>query len=232
MLHKNREYIVWSSGKTWHAFNRETGQRMAKRHETGTQHVVFYLRRLQKFAWMDCACYSYLQRVEKHQYDPEDQSTKADSKNIEMPILCDDMKQTIKTQLEEANLEEVKAAEGEEPVKKQKERKRPQLNHFSMMLGIQSGAAAEPSEDVPTLPANNEIHKFTKAIIYSFINCEANYSMQAAKHSVNKKPIGEKMVPFCHAKFGVHLERDFIERTIERTANALKVFQQGSATEF
>jgi hypothetical protein len=35
-----------------------------------------------------------------------------------MPVLLDGIKQEIKTQLEEANLEEIKVPEGEEPEKK------------------------------------------------------------------------------------------------------------------
>jgi hypothetical protein len=125
---------------------------MSKHHENSTQHVTFYNKSLQKFSWMDCACYSYLYYYPIHGYDPEAQVVDLDQGEITMPVLLDEVKQSIRTQLDEANLEEVKAAEGEEVQKKQKKREKRPLNHLESLMGLERTETAV--EEVPTLPAN------------------------------------------------------------------------------
>jgi hypothetical protein len=38
---------------------------------SGSFHVGFYNKTLKKFAWMDCACYSFLYFYPINGYDPE-----------------------------------------------------------------------------------------------------------------------------------------------------------------
>ena len=138
MLHKNSKMIAWCSGKTWYAFDLNTGQRLAKHHENSTQHVVFYHHKAKKFCWMDCACYSYLYMYPVHKYDPESQVVELDTGSVEMPVLFDDIKKSLREELNEANSEEVKVNPGQEDEsveKKQKKRKRPSLNHLAIIMG-------------------------------------------------------------------------------------------------
>ena len=97
MLHKNSKMIAWCSGKTWYAFDRSTGQRLAKYHESSTQHVVFYNHQAKKFCWMDCdSYYGYLMMYQVHKYDAESQVVALDTGSVEMPVLFDEVKKSLK----------------------------------------------------------------------------------------------------------------------------------------
>ena len=222
LLHKNSKYILLSSGKTIYLFDRKTGQRVSKHHENSTQHVTFYNKSLKKFSWMDCACYSYLYYYPIHGYDPDAQLVELEQGDVPMPVLLDEVKQSIRTQLDEANVEEVKAEEGEEVQKKQKRRDRRPLRHLDCLVGLERPEKA--LEEVPTLPGNQEVHKQTSAIIHSFINAEANYAQQAAKYYASSPPFGDNMVQFFRASFGPALTRGSFDYVATRLAGALKRF--------
>ena len=98
MLHKNKDYILWFSGKTWHKFDRKTGRRLLK--ESVGEFIVFYNRKIQDFCIMDIDCYSYLKVRSIPNYRPEAQKIKND---IEMPILLEDDKKYLINMLKKAD---------------------------------------------------------------------------------------------------------------------------------
>ena len=72
----------------------------------------------------------------------------------------------------------------------------------------------------------------TRGIIYSFINAEANYSMQAAKYHSHSPPMGDDMAKFYRAPFGVHLTRDFIRKTTKQVEACCKEYSRGKYSEY
>jgi len=72
-LHKNKSIIMWSSGKSFHAFDRFSGQRISKSRETGTQHITFYNPKNNRFHRLDCTVYSSNYAFVITNYDPKAQ---------------------------------------------------------------------------------------------------------------------------------------------------------------
>ena len=64
---------------------------------------------------MDCACYSYLYVFDIRGYDPKLQISKEKDVDVEVPIVLDEIKQSIKNKIIEVYHEDTQAhAEGEE----------------------------------------------------------------------------------------------------------------------
>ena len=107
-MHKNASLIYFNSGKTTYIFDRLTGRRLHKCHDSSTQHWVFYNPVNKKFHKGDCACYSYNYNFSVNGYDPEDQAVAAKATELPIPIVLDEVKQSIKEQLAKNNQEESK----------------------------------------------------------------------------------------------------------------------------
>ena len=60
---------MFHSGKTLYIFDRESGVRLNKKHESGSFNCIFYNQEKDWFHWMDCACYSFNYRFKIEDYD-------------------------------------------------------------------------------------------------------------------------------------------------------------------
>ena len=234
MLHKNSKNIVLFSGYRMHVFERASGQRVAKNHWTSGCHWLFYNLASQKFNYGDCACYSYNKVVEIRGYDPTSQLVKDATPEVEIPIVLDEIKQSIKNELQAQNEEEVKeeAKEGEETKdseeakeikKEQKKRTQPKMNYVRYLMGIDANDTTNLATDpVPAITNQiSDIHAQAKAIIYSFISVEANYSMKAAQYKEDSPPHGSDMMDYFRSRNSVNLNREFLNHIAKKLKLAI-----------
>ena len=179
-MHKNSKHILIHSGRTLHVFDRSSGQRVHKNYENSTWHVTFWIPKQERFAWMDCACYSYLYMFKYNGYDPNSQISEQ-AAVLEPPIILDEIKSNIKSELNKLNEIEVTNAETGEKTTKKKTRSVQTYSTINTLMGIDESKTSS-SEDVPALSTVEDIHEKTRAIIYSVISTESNYAIKAATY--------------------------------------------------
>ena len=173
---------------------------------------------------MDCACYSFLYMFKLQGFDPNSQISDI-AVVTEPPILLDEVKSTIKSELIKLDSVEVTDAETGEKKTKRKEQAKPTYSTIESVMGIKQEPARSFAADVPTLASIADIHEKTRAIIYSVISTEANYAIKAATHRGDNPPFGDDMKPFFKSPFGVLLNGDFLMYVFELLKKTLQAVQ-------